>query len=210
MKTKPGHILLLLAFVAGGLSAQTTFVSNMNNGTGGGIYIHNNQWVAREFTTGANAGGYQLNHVDLALNRFSSDPMFAVSLWSNASNAPGSQLGAFTYAGSGTQFNWVTGATLNVSTTYWIVASSGQAVDVSTSHAWGGTSDASFALAGGWAAGAVLGSADQGGGWGSLPSNFQFAVTATELTAIPEPSTYAAIAGAAMLGLAAWRRRRRA
>jgi hypothetical protein len=29
-------------------------------------------------------------------------------------------------------------------------------------------------------------------------------------SAIPEPSTYAAIAGAAMLGLAVWQRRRRA
>ena len=129
---------------------------------------------------------------------------------SDASNAPGSQLGVFTYAGSGTQFNWVSGANLNASTTYWITVSSTQSFDASTSHAWGATPDASFALAGGWAPGAVLGSADQGGGWGNLPSNFQFSVTATELTAIPEPSTYAAIAGAAMLGLAAWRRRRRA
>lgn len=209
MKTKPGHISLLLAFVAGGLSAQTTFVSNMNNGAGGGIYVFDNQWVAREFTTGANAGGYQLNHVDLALNRFSSDPTFAVSLWSDASNAPGSQLGVFTYAGSGTQFNWVSGANLNAATTYWITVSSTQSFDGSTSHAWGATPDASFALAGGWTAGAALGSADQGGGWGNLPSNFQFAVTATELTAIPEPSTYAALAGlAAMVGAVVARRRR--
>jgi hypothetical protein len=40
----------------------------------------------------------------------------------------------------------------------------------------------------------------------SLPS---FSVQATEVSAVPEPSTYAAIAGAAMLGFAAWRRRNR-
>ncbi len=36
-----------------------------------------------------------------------------------------------------------------------------------------------------------------------------FSVQATEVSAVPEPSTYAAIAGVAMLGFAVWHRRRR-
>ena len=43
--------------------------------------------------------------------------------------------------------------------------------------------------------------------WSFDPSAVQFSIQATA-SAIPEPSTYAAIAGAAMLGLAVWQRRR--
>jgi len=42
---------------------------------------------------------------------------------------------------------------------------------------------------------------------GSINANFSLG--APSISAIPEPSTYAAIAGAAMLGLAVWQRRRR-
>jgi hypothetical protein len=43
--------------------------------------------------------------------------------------------------------------------------------------------------------------------WGNGGTFDNFTLTAS---AVPEPSTYAALAGAAALGLAAWRRRQRA
>ena len=42
----------------------------------------------------------------------------------------------------------------------------------------------------------------------NLSTNNQLNIDAVSVSAIPEPSTYAAMAGAAMLGLAVWRRRR--
>lgn len=94
-------------------------------------------------------------------------------------------------------------------TTYWLVLSAiAHDADVPfATVASGGSSGES-----GWSAGSTYFTQTDGGAWTSSLSDEQllFAVAGfpVEPVAVPEPSTYAAIAGSAMLGVAAWRRRR--
>lgn len=186
--------------------AQTTFVSNLDNAASNGIFVYETQWLAGAFTTGAHAGGYTLDHVDIAFTGVASDATFAVSLWSNAEAAPDVGLGSFVHNAGG-QFEPAGFLSVQPLTTYWLVLSSDEAFDGGSSFAWLSTADSLFAVSGGWSvAGAFAGSDDQGAEWSLLPSDYVFAVTAT---AVPEPAAYATLLGGLALAGVLVRRRRR-
>lgn len=191
--------------------AQTTFVSNLDNASSGGEFVFETQWFAGAFTTGAHAGGYALDNVDIAFTGVATDPTFAVSLWSDADEAPNLSLASLTFS-SGIQFDALSSVALAPSSTYWLVLSSGEEFMGDSSYAWRTTADSSFAVSGGWSvAGSFAQSTDQGALWTLLPSDYVFAVTATSVSAVPEPSTYAVVVGGfVMAGAVCTRRRMRA
>lgn len=207
MKTLRLLLLLPLALPASRLAAQTEYFSNLNLSTYNGTYVTNDQWIARSFTTGAEVAGYDLDYLNMEIG-FSSDPTFAVELWSDNTGIPGSSLMDFNHVG-GTEFDPVSGVTLAPSTTYWVVVSSTQSFSASTNYTWFFPESSSFDALDGWTVGgpAPL-SDDQGSSWSTnVYHSYKFAVTATALATVPEPATYALLAGLGVLLLAAWRRR---
>lgn len=95
-----------------------------------------------------------------------------------------------TFAGGSYAFS--TSINLNPNTEYWVYTSTAQQVGVTFSNAYG--------------AGDFFDSPGSGSAY-TKDTSFEDAAFAVTATAVPEPSTYAAFAGVAALGLALWRRR---
>ncbi|MEY2882240.1 MAG: hypothetical protein RLZZ15_4620 [Verrucomicrobiota bacterium] len=212
-----GATLALLAGTAR-LQAQTA-ISNFGQGSGGSAnlgFAFNGAAESRtfSFTTGANVGGYNFSSLTLsfvgstgspgtltaglfsAFNSSSgSSPTGLVSSLSITSGAPGSG-GSVVFSGTGT---------LAASTTYFVslaapsATSSGNYYSYTTSAT---VNEDSGGLAG-WSIGDVGYISLGGGAW----TDGGGAMMSIQASAVPEPSTYAAMAGAAMLAYAIWRRR---
>lgn len=211
------------------LQAQTA-VSNLGQGASNGAAdIGNASDGTRNrifsFTTGASASSFDFSSVTITFNNGGgSPPALSAGLYSafdattsagvttavtGLSLTTGNPLAAGTSVFSGT-------ASLLPSTTYYLKLSAGTpaAGNYYSLGLIGSVNEDSGGLAG-WSI--------SNGAWLNYPN---FGVSPTEqwtfyagsplisiqatASAIPEPSTYAAIAGAAMLGLAVWQRRRRA
>jgi len=93
---------VVIAILAGELFAVppapaqgTLSVSNLGQTPVGKAAIGNNSWIAQEFFTGTNSGGYTLNSIQLLMDASSGSPSgFAVSIYSClVDNSPGSSLG---------------------------------------------------------------------------------------------------------------------
>ncbi len=211
------NTFLRFLLLAGGLAvasipagAQTTVVFN----TFGAGDIYNTE-AASTLTGSANSvgvpvyaqaaaftpssGGY-LSSLELPLNVYDSMPVVDVSLWSDAGGAPGAVLQSwsgfsfsepniYSFAATGAPVQLVSGSS------YWVVA------NAATSTTWAGwfKPDAAAAIPGQPAF-----YSENGGPFNNPNSAGAFRVT---VSAIPEPSTYAALFGAAALGLVVWRRR---
>lgn len=190
------------------LSAQTEYASNMENPKDNGLYLSENRWLARSFTTGDNAEGYELDHLSVhADNPATPDANFSLFLASDTAGTPGSSLKTFS---PGPGYQWVPDSNLSLaaSTTYWITLSSTSAfLGPGTNYSWRFSSLSTLeTLVDGWTIGTSVESENLGATWIDDTNNYLFAVTATP---IPEPSTYAAIFGAlALLGTICLRRRR--
>jgi hypothetical protein len=195
--------------------AQGTFyVSTLGLPSTGSASVGNDSWLATDFETGTNAGGYLLNSVQLALANASGNPSgFAVMIYNQDPHivvgaAPGTSIGSLNGSldpvSSGIySYSPASTLILSPSTTYFIVLSSGTAT-ADGAYEWSVTSTRAPSLAGGWNGDHYLLSASDGLRWGPGPSSSyaQFAVSAT---AIPEP------AAVGLLGLGGcflfWRRR---
>jgi hypothetical protein len=222
VRSRAAALVLVFAILTGTVTAQVvTAVSNISNSLSVGFGISGsplgNALVAQNFTTGSNS--WTLNSVTLGLlkNNVAFTGDVTAYIYSDSGGTPAGLLAssvtthtlpANTSINAEYTFSF-SGQSLSGSTTYW-VAVSGAASNAGLN--WKGTSDNSQSTSVGWSI-ADTGprtSSDSGSSWGSASSLGVgiFSVSAT--SAIPEPSTYAAICGAAVLGLAAWRRKRRA
>jgi hypothetical protein len=194
-----------------GASNGSADIGNASDGTRNRIF---------SFTTGASASSFDFTSVTITFNNGGgSPPALNVGLYSafdattsagvttsvtGLSLTTGNPLAAGTSVFSGT-------ASLLPSTTYYLKLSAGTppAGNNYTLSLLNTTSVDNGGLAG-WSigSGVWLNYPTSGNQWTFYSGTPLISVQATA-SAIPEPSTYAAIAGAAMLGLAVWQRRRR-
>ena len=221
-KAAASLVAALALIGAGKLGAQTA-VSNLGEGiTASSFYVGFSSTISSQrelvfsFTTGATASSFDFTGASVTFTTGGgsrgSPSGLTFGLFSTFSTGSGTSNQLATLTAFGANQPPTTGlatfsgsATLAASTTYYLKLSapsaglnnnygvSESATDNQTGLTGWSIGDSSFVFENG----AFLSSA------GNAPS---FSVQAS---AIPEPSTYAAIAGAAMLGLAVWQRRRK-
>jgi hypothetical protein len=193
----------ILAFALAVLSPQTAqaqgtlYVSSLGLTSTGSSSVGNDSWLATDFGTGTNAGGYLLNSVQLALGDASGNPSGFTAMIYNVNPHigtgvfPGNSLG--TLNGS---LNPVTGGiytyspasdlTLSPNTVCFIVLTDGTAV-ASAAYEWSFTSTHAPTLSGGWQGDDTFLSSSDGLRWGPFsPGYAQFAINGTP---VPEPFT---------------------
>ena len=207
----------VIVFAVGLLAAQTArsqgtvYVSNLAQPSSGSLAVGTDLWVADEFMTGNNPGGYALDSVQLAMAPASGAPNgFAVMLYSQHQPAlglePGGGLG--TLMGStdpvigGIYTYTASGMMLAPSTSYFIVATAGTPV-ASGAYAWSVENTSFPSSSGGWSTTVLAFNSSDGLSWaGPAVDDVQFALTAT---AVPEPDTLYLL-GLPGLLFFAWRR----
>jgi hypothetical protein len=216
---KKNIMLAILAFPLAGVSPQaahaqgTVYVSSLGLPSTGSASVGSDSWLAADFGTGTNAGGYLLNSVQLALTNASGNPsgftamIYNVNPKSTAGAEPGSSLGTLNgslepVAGGIYTYSPASGLTLSPTTEYFIVLTAGTAV-ANGAYEWSYTSTRAPTLSGGWNGDHILLSSSDGLRWGPGPGNGQFAISATD---VPEPSTLGLLA---MAGFFLVRQRRK-
>ncbi len=123
----------------------TTFLSNLEQTPAGSNPVGSDSWLAQQFTTGPNAGGYFVNSVQLGMTDASGSPSgFTVMICANGAEggfAPGSSLGSLTGSVSPSTggiytYNAPLDFNLSPSTVYFIVVTDGKSV-ASGAYEWG-------------------------------------------------------------------------
>jgi len=191
-----GSVIALAALPA---AAQTVVFTNLDpvgGHTATAVWIGDdvsNQSVGYRFTA---SGSGTLSSIELALQRGGATGFLSLGLYTEGSNAPATLLQSWTLADAvGSSLTDVPSfmpTTLNAGDSYYLCA----AVQTGL-PAWMWYNNSNSAT------GQRVVSMN-GGAWvneGSQPQG------AFRVTVVPEPSTYAALCGAAALGLVVWRRR---
>lgn len=203
---------LALLAITGSVQAQTVMVSNLGEEAGGyGAFVNDTIAgdpyvlnVASDFTTGNEAA--TLDSITLLFDANSSGSGFVLSLYSAGEGQPGSLLETLSGPDSPGEANAYTYSSVNATpleanTTYWWVGSVGNG-----QFNYRNTYSSAETGAAGWSIGDSSSFSQlNGGAWESSGgAQVRFSVSVT--SAVPEPGTYAAFAGAAALGFAVWRR----
>lgn len=211
---RSGTLALLLAIgLLGTAQAQTVMLSNLA-GTSYAGYANTRNESDGTLNT-ANAGSFTTGSEATVLNSLSllgvsgSGTDFSVELYSDSGNLPGTLLetlsGPTSPTSASTTYVYTSGGslTLSANTTYWWVTTVPTGTTAANFNSNYVTNSADVA-ADGWSIGRYAYQTN-GGAWSNgTGRSMQFSVSTS---AIPEPSTYAALFGAAALGLAAYRRR---
>jgi hypothetical protein len=181
-------------------------VSNLTGTSLGNSYKAAGKFIAQSFTTSASANPFRLSSVSLPISSGYGINDFTVRIQEDLSGLPGAVVGTLTGTSSPTtgQFDFVSGSlNLDASTTYWITwgftSGSGQ---------FGSPQMAGTAGTGDWTFGNSTASSDAGASWFGPNPGYSYQISIQAMSAVPEPSTYAALLGALALGLAIWRRRK--
>jgi hypothetical protein len=215
MKTSSFHLLAVGLCVAGIAHAQSVLISDLGDPTGGANdQILNrtgshgsNSGIADSFTVGA--GDFSLTSIGIDISGGSGTlPVFG--LYSDSSGTPGSLIATLSLTGGFSAgvnvFTPSTSVTLLANTTYWWV---GEEQTISNASYTIPIANGGAATTGepDWTIGGI--EQNQSSGAFGAPGSYEteFDVVGTEMSAVPEPSTYALIAGVAALGFAVYRRR---
>ena len=211
-------MLAILALAFALLSPQiaqaqgTLYISNLGQTTTGSSPVGNDSWLAADFRTGPNAGGYLLNSVQSALADASGNPNgFTVMLYTaivGRAVMPGSSLGTLNgsldpVAGGIYTYRPASDLALTPSAVYFIVLTAGTAV-ANGAYEWSFASTYAPILNGVWQGDAAFLSSSDGLIWQGLTGAYaQFGIYAT---AVPEPSAL----GSLVLGgfFLLWHRRK--
>jgi hypothetical protein len=179
----------------------TIYVSTLGLPSTGSASVGNNSWLAADFGTGTNAGGYVLNSVQLALGDAVGNPSGFTAMIYAGTNiiiavVPGSSLATLhgsldPVAGGIYTYSPASSLMLSPTTEYFIVLTAGTAI-ASGAYEWSFTRTNTPALSGGWDGVGVLHSSSDGVSWGpGLGGYAQFAISATD---VPEPSALGLLA----------------
>jgi hypothetical protein len=204
------EVLCATAFLAAASTgnSQVVLLGNYpSNGSPGTAIAADGTRAAEVFTMPAAA--YNVNSVTVPLTDFYGSPeLVSLGFYTDGGSGPGSLVGSLLTqpAGSGyngsplTDYTFTAGSTVTLAanTTYWMV------LGVPAGFVgWGWSNSLGTGLA---TFDHQYASGNNGATYGIDQSiNFAYQINAS---AIPEPSTYAAMAAAASLAFAAWRRRR--
>ena len=121
--------LFAVSALPGGIAQAATLVSNIGQSTATNLAsVSSAQSQAQAFTTGSLGGGYDLESVEVRFANFTGTTShISVSIYSEASGDPNSQVYALsnpaTITGGTREFRAPAGATLDASTTYFVVIS---------------------------------------------------------------------------------------
>ena len=189
----------------------TLYVSNLGETTGGSRAVGSDLWRAMSFYTGANAGGYTLNSVQLLTAPASGNPSgFSISIYSQSITnfyPPENNLGSLSGSApdAGGEFTYTASDIhLAPSKFYFVVLTAATPVD-SGAYSWSFATSSHSTSSGGWFMGPYYYSSTDGLQWTRTGGpDYKFGVNAT---AVPEPSIVA-LAGMGLLGLSIWRRNR--
>jgi hypothetical protein len=211
-----GIIMAIALLVPTIVRAQgIVYISGLGQSSNGNATVGSDSWLAAAFSTGANAGGYTLDSIQLAMTAASGSPSgFSVMLYSAIDTGeayPGSDIGTLsgsTSPSAGGLFTYTPASdiTLSPDTPYFIVLTAG--TDVATGAYQWSMGNGIYNQSSGWMAQYGISRPDDyqsvdGSGWGYDDLFPQYAVTATPT---PEPATPALI-GLGVLGFL-WHRRK--
>jgi hypothetical protein len=206
--------ILILTSVIGLLLPQmmpaqgTLYLSNLGQTSAGSAVVGSDAWIAQDFRTGTNSGGYTLNSIQLLLGRASGTPSgFSVSVYSSLGGSPGSNLGSLGGAdpSAGGIFSYATsGMTLSPSTFYFVVLTAATPA-ANGSYDWSFVNPSSYDSSDGWHMNHIYYTSTDGSTW-PVFSREHFFQLAVEATAVPEPST-SALVGLGLVGLSFWKRK---
>jgi len=164
---------------------ETTFLSNLADGTSVSYVVTSDEWFAEQFTTGGNSLGYMLDTVGMDLGGEGGGGGFQVSIYTDNGGEPGTLVQVL----NGPDDPEATGVTnytgsnllLSPSTAYWVVASNPN----DGGYLWDMTLD-SPTTADGWSLGiTTLTSGNSGKSWSYLGYYPQLSITGRTV----EPTT---------------------
>lgn len=193
----------------------TLFVSSLSTNSTGSASVGSDSWLAAEFGSGNNIGGYVLNSIQLGMVNASGNPsaftvmIYAVGNFPGADN-PGTSLGTLSGAADPATTGLYTytassGLSLSPSTIYFIVVTAGTTV-ANGAYNW---SESTYPPSvNNWGVGnGIIRSSNGTSGWSPTPylGIAQFAIYAT---LVPEPDIIGLFAlGGLLVGFWRWKAR---
>ena len=169
------------------------YLSSLGLTPSGSSSVGSDSWLAADFVTGSNAGGYLLNSVQLGLAYASGNPNgFKTMLYTEVGAAapfPGTSLGTLDGSlnpaiGGIYIYSPDSDLALSPNTAYFIVLTAGTAV-ANGAYGWSFTSTHAPTLSGGWHGDDAFLSSSDGLNWHFNSAYAQFGISATD---VPEPS----------------------